>query len=217
MIYQKRKGCILLLKAIQLAISYRKKEKCMEQKHMFSGKELLILLIPLIIEQFLNSLMGTVDTIMVSNVGPAAMSAVALVDSINVLFIQAFAALAAGGCIICSQFVGRKNEKGANESARQVLLVIVTISVIITVLCMVLNRSILRLVFGSVDDAVMDAAVVYFYYTALSFPFIALYNGGAAIYRAQGNSRRPMYISVISNFINIGGNAVFIWGNSTFF
>ena len=184
---------------------------------MFSGKELLILLIPLIIEQFLNSLMGTVDTIMVSNVGPAAMSAVALVDSINVLFIQAFAALAAGGCIICSQFVGRKNEKGANESARQVLLVIVTISVIITVLCMVLNRSILRLVFGSVDDAVMDAAVVYFYYTALSFPFIALYNGGAAIYRAQGNSRRPMYISVISNFINIGGNAVFIWGNSTFF
>ena len=212
MIYQKRKGCILLLKAIQLAISYRKKEKCMEQKHMFSGKDLLILLIPLIIEQFLNSLMGTVDTIMVSNVGPAAMSAVALVDSINVLFIQAFAALAAGGCIICSQFVGRKNEKGANESARQVLLVIVTISVIITVLCMILNRSILRLVFGSVDDAVMDAAVVYFYYTALSFPFIALYNGGAAIYRAQGNSRRPMYISVISNFINIGGNAVFIWG-----
>lgn len=178
---------------------------------MFSRKALLILLIPLIIEQFLNSLMGTVDTIMVSNVGPAAMSAVALVDSINVLFIQAFAALAAGGCIICSQFVGRKNEKGANESARQVLLVIVTISVIITVLCMIFNRSILRLVFGSVDDAVMEAAVVYFYYTALSFPFIALYNGGAAIYRAQGNSRRPMYISVISNFINIGGNAVFIW------
>lgn len=184
----------------------------MEQKHLFNGKALLALLFPLIIEQFLNSLMGTVDTVMVSNVGTAEMSAVALVDSINILFIQAFSALAAGGCIVCSQFVGRKNEKGANESARQVLLVILSISIVITLICVALNKPILGLVFGSVEDRVMEAAVVYFYYTALSFPFIAIYNGGSAIYRAQGNSRRPMYISVISNFINIGGNAFFIWG-----
>lgn len=180
--------------------------------HMFSGAALRALLFPLIIEQVLNSLMGTVDTIMVSNVGPAAMSAVSLVDSINILFIQAFSALAAGGCIICSQYVGKKNEEAANRSAKQVLLVILTISLAIAVLCLIFNRRLLRFVFGAVEEDVFDAAVIYFFYTALSFPFIALYNGGAAIYRAQGNSRRPMTISIISNFINVGGNALLIWG-----
>ncbi|MBO5057174.1 MAG: MATE family efflux transporter [Lachnospiraceae bacterium] len=189
----------------------RQDKKQLKDKHIFSNAEIVALLIPLMIEQILNSLMGTVDTIMVSNVGPAAMSAVSLVDSINILFIQAFAALAAGGCILCSQYIGKKNEEQANNSARQVLLVIFTISTIIAIICLIGNKGILKLVFGKVETDVMEAAVTYFFYTALSFPFIALYNGGAAIYRAQGNSRRPMVISVISNFINIGGNAVFIW------
>lgn len=184
----------------------------MEKKHIFNGRALLVLLFPLIIEQFLNSLMGTADTVMVSNVGKAEMSAVALVDSINILFIQAFSALAAGGCIVCSQYVGKKNEKGANDAARQVLLVILCISVTITIICLALNKPILSLIFGAVEEEVMKAAVIYFYYTALSFPFIAIYNGGAAIFRAQGNSKRAMYISMISNLINIGGNAFFIWG-----
>lgn len=183
-----------------------------ENKHIFSSAALRALLFPLIIEQILNSLMGTVDTIMVSNVGPAAMSAVSLVDSINTLLIQAFAALAAGGCIICSQYIGKKNEEAANRSARQVLLVILTISLVIALFCLAFNRKLLQLIFGAVEEDVMDAAVTYFFFTALSFPFIALYNGGAAIYRAQGNSRRPMTISIISNFINIGGNAILIWG-----
>lgn len=187
------------------------KNQRLKDKHLFSNAQIVALLIPLMIEQVLNSLMGTVDTIMVSNVGSAAMSAVSLVDSINVLFIQAFAALAAGGCIICSQYIGKKNEKEANRSARQVLLVIFVISTVIAVICLMGNRAILKLVFGKVETDVMEAAVTYFFYTALSFPFIALYNGGAAIYRAQGNSRRPMIISVVSNFINIGGNAIFIW------
>lgn len=188
------------------------KNRQLKEKHLFSNAQLAALLIPLMIEQVLNSLMGTVDTIMVSNVGAAAMSAVSLVDSINILFIQAFAALAAGGCIICSQYIGNKNEKEANRSARQVLLVIFVIATAIAVICLFGNRGILKLVFGKVEADVMEAAVTYFFYTALSFPFIALYNGGAAVYRAQGNSKRPMLISVISNFLNIGGNAVFIWG-----
>ena len=184
----------------------------MEEKHLFSNAALRALLFPLIIEQLLNTLMGTVDTIMVSNVGPAAMSAVSLVDSINILLIQAFAALAAGGCIICSQYIGKKNEEAANRAARQVLLVILGISTFIALICLLGNRGILRLAFGAVEADVMEASVTYFFYTAISFPFIALYNGGAAICRAQGNSRRPMLISVVSNGLNIGGNAFLIWG-----
>lgn len=180
-------------------------------KHMFSNAQIRALLIPLMVEQLLNCLMGMVDTIMVSNVGPVAMSAVSLVDSINILFIQAFSALAAGGCIVCSQYIGKKDAKRANESAKQVLLVVFAISLFIACICLLGNRKILGLVFGKVENAVMDASATYFFYTSLSFPFIALYNGGAAIYRAQGNSRKPMTISVISNFLNIGGNAFFIW------
>lgn len=178
---------------------------------MFSGAALWALLFPLIIEQVLNSLMGTVDTVMVSNVGSAAMSAVSLVDSINILVTQAFAALAAGGCIICSQYIGKKNMEKAQQSARQVLLAVFAISTFLAVFCVLFNRHLLGLIFGSVEQDVMEAAVTYFFYTALSFPFLALYNGGAAIYRAQGNSKRPMAISIISNFINIGGNAFLIW------
>lgn len=180
--------------------------------HMFSNRELWALLLPLMVEQLLNSLMGTADTIMVSNVGSAAMSAVSLVDSINILVIQAFSALAAGGCIICSQYVGKKSLADAERAAKQVLLVVLVISVVIAGIGLSCNRSLLRLVFGQVEDDVMDAAVVYFYYTASSYPFIALYNAGAAIYRAQGNSKRPMRISIVSNLMNIVGNAIFIWG-----
>lgn len=150
----------------------RQDKKQLKDKHIFSNAEIVALLIPLMIEQILNSLMGTVDTIMVSNVGPAAMSAVSLVDSINILFIQAFAALAAGGCILCSQYIGKKNEEQANNSARQVLLVIFTISTIIAIICLIGNKGILKLVFGKVETDVMEAAVTYFFYTALSFPLL---------------------------------------------
>lgn len=184
----------------------------MEDKHLFSNVDLKKLLLPLIVEQLLSSFMGTVDTIMVSNVGPSAMSAVSLVDSINILVIQAFGALATGGVIICAQYMGKKNEKMANRSAQQVVLTVGVISAVITVFCLVFRSGLLRVVFGSVEEAVMKDSQTYFLITALSFPFIALYNAGAAIFRAQGISKKPMVISVVSNFINIAGNAFFIWG-----
>ena len=182
-----------------------------EQQHIFTNKMLRTLLIPVIFEQVLNSLMGTVDTMMVSNVGSAAISAVSLVDSINVLVIQAFSALAAGGAILCSQYIGQKNHEMANKSARQVLFIITAISVAVTALCLLFRVPLLKLIFGKVESDVMTASQVYFFYTALSFPFIALYDAGASIFRSQGNTRGPMTVSVISNVINIGGNAALIW------
>ena len=118
----------------------------MEQKHMFTNKMIANLLIPVVLEQLLNSIMGTADTMMVSNVGSAAISAVSLVDSINVLVIQAFSALAAGGAIVCAQYIGQKNVKRANESARQVLFIITAISVVISLICLVFQKPMLRLI-----------------------------------------------------------------------
>ena len=169
------------------------------------------LLIPVVLEQLLNSIMGTADTMMVSNVGSAAISAVSLVDSINVLVIQAFSALAAGGAIICAQYIGQRNKEKANESARQVLFIITAISVAVSLICLVFQKPLLRLIFGSVEPAVMRASETYFFYTALSFPFIAAYDSAASIVRAQDNTKGPMIISMISNVMNIAGNAVMIW------
>ena len=182
-----------------------------EKNHLFSNHALKMLLIPLVAEQFLTSLMGTADSMMVSNVGSAAISAVSLVDSINVLVIQAFAALSAGGTIVCSQYIGQKNMKKATESARQLLLAVASISVLVMAVCLGFRTPLLRLVFGKVDAEVMEASKIYFFFTSLSFPFIALYDAGASVYRAQGDSATPLRISVVANCLNITGNAVMIW------
>ena len=186
-------------------------DETMEQQHMFTNRMIRNLLVPVVLEQILNSIMGTADTMMVSNVGSAALSAVSLVDSINILLIQAFSALAAGGAIVCAQYIGQKNYEKANMSARQVLFIITAISVAVSAVCLIFQKPLLRLIFGSVEADVMRASETYFFFTALSFPFIASYDAAASIFRAQENTKGPMIISMISNVMNIGGNAVLIW------
>ena len=181
------------------------------KKMLFNNRDLFQLLLPLMLEQLLTTLMGTVDTMMVSTVGSAAISAVSLVDSINILLIQVFGALAGGGAIICSQYIGKKDIEGAKHGANQLVFIVTILSVAITAFAILFNRPLLSFIFGQVEDAVMDASVVYFFFTALSYPAIALYNAGASIYRSHNNSRLPMTISIISNVMNIAGNAYLIY------
>lgn len=179
---------------------------------LFDNRTLLGLLLPIILEQFLNSLMGMVDTMMVSTVGSEAISAVSLVDSINNLVIQIFAAMASGATIICSQYIGSGNKKESNRAAGQVVLTVFVISLLIAVFCILGGEKLLRLVFGTVEYSVMENALVYFMITVISYPFLALFSAGAAFYRASGNSKFPTKVSVASNLINVTGNALFIYG-----
>ena len=178
---------------------------------LFPRRALWMLLIPLIIEQMLNSLMGMVDTLMVSRVGAEAISAVSLVDSINNLVLQVFAAMAAGAAIICSQYLGRKDEKGCNDAAKQIVLTVVVISSAIMIIGVGFRKPLLYLIFGSVEEAVMTNAQIYFLITALSYPFIALFQAGAAFYRACGNSKFTMKTALFANVANIVGNTLFIF------
>ena len=180
-------------------------------QHLYNNTDLRKLLLPIIVEQLLSSLMGTADTMMVSNIGSAAISAVSLVDSINILVIQALAALAAGGAILCAQYLGSHNQREANQAARQVLFVMVFLSTALSAFCLIFRDPLLGLIFGKVEADVMSNSKIYFFLTLLSFPFIGLYDAGASIMRSQNNSRNPMLISVISNFLNIGGNAILIF------
>ena len=178
----------------------------------FSNMDLRRLIIPLMIEQFLNSLMGMADTMMVSRAGEAAISAVSLVDAVNILITQVFTALATGGTIICAQYIGRKDEKESNRAARQVVWTVFVISMAISIVCVAFRRPLLALIFGKVEKEVMTNSITYMWITACSFPFIALFQAGAAFFQASGDSRFPMMVSVISNIINIVGNAILIFG-----
>lgn len=181
------------------------------QKKLFDNKKLAALLIPLALDQLLNSFMGTVDTLVVSNLGSAAISAVSLVDSINVLIVQAFFALATGGTVVCSHYLGCDREGHAKEAARQLVFITFIMSLIIAAACLILNGPILALIFGDVEQAVMDNARKYFFFSAISYPFIALYDDGSSILRAQENSKLPMQISVIANILNVILNLLFVW------
>ena len=177
----------------------------------FTNRQFFTLIIPLMVETILNSLMGTADTIMVTTAGNEAISAVSLVDSINILVINIFAAMATGGAIITSQFIGKKDYKSAAHTVSQLVLSIAAISLTGTVLCLIFKNQLLSVVFGCLDSSIMANCRIYFLITALSYPFIALYNGCAAVFRADKNSRLPMIVSTVSNVINVGGNAVLIF------
>ena len=182
-----------------------------DQSLMFDNRKLAKLLIPLALDQLLNSFMGTVDTLCVSNLGSAAISAVSLVDSINILIVQAFFALASGGTVVCSHYLGCKEKKQSQEAARQLVFITFMLSLAITVLFVIFNGPLLHLIFGKVEQDVMSNARKYFFFTTLSYPFIALYDDGSCILRAQENSRLPMQISIISNIMNVIMNLVFVW------
>ncbi len=183
-----------------------------KENMLYPARALVALLIPIVVEQLLNSLMGMVDTMMVSNVGSEAISAVSLVDSINNLVIQIFSAMAAGASIICSQYLGGRDREGCNRAARQVILTVFVISTSVMLLGLCLRRPLLQLVFGRIEPGVMANAEKYFLLSVVSYPFLALFNAGAAFFRAGGNSRFPMKISVFSNLLNVGGNAILIFG-----
>lgn len=183
-----------------------------DSKPLFTRQQLIALLLPLIAEQALSVTIGLADTLMVSSVGEAAVSGVSLVDSFNTLMIQIMSALATGGAVVTSQYIGHREPKNAKATAAQIMLVLSSVSCIVAAIVVVGRHGILQGIFGSIDADVMRYAETYFLLSALSYPFIGLYNAGAALFRAQGNSRVSMLSSLVMNVMNIGGNAILIFG-----
>ena len=178
---------------------------------LFTRQALVALLLPLIAEQALSVTIGLADTLMVSSVGEAAVSGVSLVDSFNTLMIQVMSALATGGAVVTSQYIGHREPKNAKAAAAQILFVLASFSLVVAAVVVVGRHAILRGIFGSIDADVMRYAETYFLLSALSYPFIGLYNAGAALFRAQGNSKISMLSSLVMNVVNIGGNAILIY------
>lgn len=183
--------------------------KVMGERQMpFSGKELREMIIPLFLEQLLVMLVGIADTLVVSYAGEAAVSGVSLVNQFNTIFIYLFTALASGGAVVISQYIGRKDLESAGKSASQLLMFGTVFSLLIAVLVLIGNKGMLRLLFGKVEDSVMESCVTYLKISAYSYPALAIYNSGAAVYRSLGKTNVTMHISVLSNIINVAGNVI---------
>ena len=184
------------------------------QERLFSNRKLVKLIIPLVIEQGLTILVGMADGVMVSSVGEAAISGVSLVDMIAAVILVLFAALATGGAVVTSQYLGARNLEKARKSAGQLILMAGFLGLLIMVPCLVFSEQLLMLCFGAIEADVKAAGLAYMRITALSFPFLALYNAGAAIYRSVGNSKVSMQVSMLMNVINVAGNAfcIFVLG-----
>lgn len=188
------------------------KQKQDRSHYLFSNRELANLIGPLVIEQLLAVFVGMADSIMVANVGEAAVSGVSLVDNIMILIINIFAALATGGAVVAGQYIGRKDEKSACKAATQLVWFVSLSAVAIMILVYFGKDIILNQVFGHITAEVKGHADIYLLIVTASIPFIALYNGGAAIFRAMGNSQVSMRVSLLMNVINVTGNAILVFG-----
>ena len=179
---------------------------------LYTNKDLKKLIIPLVFEQLLTILVGMIDVVMIAVVGEAAVSGVSLVDTVNILIINVTAALATGGAVVAGHFLGQKDPENASRSAWQLLLFSVLLSLVITVLLLMFHKSLLSLMFGKVEQEVMDSAVTYLIITAISICPLAIYNSCAALFRAMNDSRTTMVIAIVMNLINLAGNAILIYG-----
>lgn len=188
------------------------KQKVDRSHYLFSNKALVSLIVPLIIEQLLAVLVGMADSVMIANVGEAAVSGVSLVDNIMVLLINIFGALATGGAVVVGQYLGQKRDDEAREASNQLVWFITIVALVITALVYLGRNLILHGVFGQIEADVMGHAKIYLLIVTASIPFIAIYNGAAAIFRVMGDSGTPMKVSIVMNVINVVGNAVLIYG-----
>ncbi|MDR3249312.1 MAG: MATE family efflux transporter [Treponema sp.] len=177
----------------------------------WNSRALTRMLLPLIVEQALAVTMGAADTVMMSSVGEFAISGVNIVDNINNLLIIAFVAMCTGGAVVVSQYIGRKDTKNAGLAAKQLIYAVTVISLLVMAVALLLRRPIVRLLYGVLAPEVMEAAAIYFLITALSYPFLAIYNANAALFRSVGNSIITMRIAILVNVINVAGNAFLIF------
>ncbi|MGN0322905.1 MAG: MATE family efflux transporter [Oliverpabstia sp.] len=179
-----------------------------QQTVPFSNKSLRTMIVPLFLEQLLVMLVGLADTLIVSYAGEAAVSGVSLVNQFNTIFIYLFTALASGGAVVISQYIGKRAADEAGESSSQLLSFSTAFSVLIAALVLIGNERMLALLFGKVENDVMEACITYLRISAYSYPALAIYNSGAAVFRSIGKTSVTMYLSVASNIINVIGNVI---------
>lgn len=188
------------------------KTKGIPEHYLFSTADFHKMIPPLIIEQLLAISVGLADSIMVAKVGEAAISAISLVDNVNILMINLFSAMAAGGSVLAGQFLGKRDKEKACKVTDQLLIFTTAIALVVMAFLLIFGKEVIHIVFGAIEEDVFYNARIYLIYVALSIPALAIYNGGAAVFRIMGDSKTAMIVSLGMNVVNVIGNAILIWG-----
>ena len=191
---------------------FKKSQSIEKSQLLFSNSALLKILIPLLIQQVLNVLVGTVDSMMVSSAGEAAVSGVSLINTLDTLLIIFFTAMVSGGAVVVSQALGKKHGSDVSEASKQLLYIVTFLATVLTVVVLIFRAPLLSLLFGDVEADVMENAMSYFFFVAISFPLLAINEGVGACLRAEGNTLISLLVSFSINVMNVCGNAILIYG-----
>lgn len=186
--------------------------KSREMKGLFSRRDLFKLILPMILQQVLAITVSTMDSVMVASAGEAAVSGVSLVGTLDALLVIAFSSLVTGGTVAVSHALGAGDKQFSRECAKQLIFVSAGIALLITLTVGVFRQPILTALYGSAEISVLENANRYLGIMVLSFPFLAIYSSGIAIYRTMGNTVTGLWLSLVENVLNIAGNALFIYG-----
>lgn len=180
--------------------------------YLFSKRKIWKLILPLIVEQVLIVLVGIVDTLMVSGLGEAAISGIALVTTYGNLVNAVITSLATGGAVVVSQMLGRNERENAGEVAWLTGIFVLMLSMICMIIGLFCKDFLLILLYGEVEEKVLYYGREYLIYIAISFPMLAVYAVGAAVCRSENKTATTMVISIVSNAVNIAGNIILIYG-----
>ena len=181
------------------------------RRQSFSNAALKAMIIPLVIEQLLQMVVGLADTMMVSYAGEAVVAGVGLDTMIYTIFIYLFTAVSAGGAVVVSQYIGSRNRENADLGASQIFHLAGVLSLVCMALMLLFGSALLQAMYPATEAETMEACKTYMWIVSLSFPANALYNAGAAVYRSMGQTRVTMWVSLTANLVNVAGNAVGIF------
>ncbi|MNW35359.1 MATE family multidrug exporter [compost metagenome] len=173
-------------------------------------KQIIAIIIPILVDQAFIILMSLLNTAMVSSSGVAAVSAVSMVDSLNIFLINVFVAVATGGTVIVAQYKGSGNLEMVSRAASQAISAVAILSILLSSFVIVFHTPTLNLLFGNADADVLQNAKIYLIGSCISYPFIAIFQAVSGVLRGVAETRACLRLSLIMNLTFLGLNVLLI-------
>lgn len=198
----------------QIKLKFKYKSVFLLDKY-FTGesinyKQIIAIIIPIFVDQAFLILMSLLNTAMISSAGVAAVSAVSMVDSLNIFLANVFIAVATGGTVIVAQYKGSGNTEMVSKTATQAISAVTIFSVVISVLVIIFHMSTLNILFGKADADVFQNAKIYLIGSCISYPFIAIFQAVIGSLRGVGETKPCLNLSLLMNLTNTCLNVLLI-------
>ncbi|GIO33408.1 MULTISPECIES: MATE family efflux transporter [Paenibacillus] len=193
---------------------YKQKTNVFLNKYFTGSKldyrQIIAIIIPIFVDQAFIILMSLLNTAMIASSGVAAVSAVSMVDSLNIFLVNVFIAVATGGTVIVAQYKGSGNDSMVSKTAAQAISAVAFISILLCVLVIAFHTPLLNLLFGQAEADVFQNARLYLIGSCLSYPFIAVFQAVTGALRGVAETKACLGLSLILNLSYLLLNILFI-------